>query len=105
VRPFAYQRATGARAAVEAFTAATGEVMYLGGGTNLVDLMRLGVAEPKLLIDVSRLPHRQIEERPDGGIRIGAAARNSDAAAHPLIRWRYPVLSQALLAGRVRPAP
>jgi xanthine dehydrogenase YagS FAD-binding subunit len=99
MRPFAYQRATGTSAAVEAFTAATGEVMYLGGGTNLADLMRLGVAEPELLIDVSALPHRDIEVRPAGGLRISAAARNSDAAAHPLIRRRYPVLSQALLAG------
>ena len=99
MRPFGYQRAVGARAAVEVFTAATGKVMYLGGGTNLADLMRLGVAEPELLIDVSGLPHRLIEERPGGGIRIGAAARNSDTAAHPLVRRRYPVLSQALLAG------
>ena len=99
MRPFAYQRATGTRAAVEAFTASTGSVMYLGGGTNLADLMRLGVAEPELLIDVSQLPHDEIEERPAGGVRIGAAARNSDAAAHPLIRQRYPVLSQALLNG------
>jgi xanthine dehydrogenase YagS FAD-binding subunit len=99
MRPFAYQRPAGARAAVEAFSAASGEVMYLGGGTNLVDLMRLGVAEPELLIDVSRLPNAQIEERPGGGIRIGAAARNSDTAADPLIRRRYLVLSQALLNG------
>ena len=73
--PFAYQRATGTRAAVEAFTASTGSVMYLGGGTNLADLMRLGVAEPELLIDVSQLPQDEIEERPAGGVRIGAAAR------------------------------
>ncbi len=99
MRSFAYQRPAEARAAVTAFTAGTGEVMYLGGGTNLADLMRVGVAEPELLIDVSRLPHRQIEERPDGGVRIGAAARNSDTAAHPLVRGRYPVLSQALLNG------
>jgi xanthine dehydrogenase YagS FAD-binding subunit len=99
MRPFGYQLATGARTAIEAFTASTQDVMYLGGGTNLVDLMRLGVAEPEVLIDVSQLPHHQIEERPNGGARIGAAARNSEAAAHPLIRRRYPVLSQALLAG------
>jgi xanthine dehydrogenase YagS FAD-binding subunit len=74
--------------------------MYLGGGTNPADLMRLGVAEPELLIDVSGLPHDQIEEQPGSGVRIGAAARNSDTAAHPLtVRRRYPVLSQALLDG------
>jgi len=99
MKQFAYQRAAGARAAVEAFTASAAPAMYLGGGTNLADLMRLGVAEPELLIDVSGLPHDQIEERPGGGVRIGAAARNSDTAAHPLIRQRYPVLSQALLDG------
>jgi len=97
MKQFAYQRATGTRAAVEAFAAATVPVMYLGGGTNLADLMRLGVAEPELLIDVSGLPDDQVAARPGGGVRIGAAARNSDAAAHPLIRRRYPVLSQALL--------
>ena len=99
MKQFAYQRAAGTRAAIEAFTASTAPVMYLGGGTNLADLMRLGVAEPELLIDVSGLPNDQIEERPDGGVRIGAAARNSDTAAHPLIRRRYPVLSQAILDG------
>jgi xanthine dehydrogenase YagS FAD-binding subunit len=99
MKQFAYQRAAGTRAAIEAFTASTVPVLYLGGGTNLADLMRLGVAEPELLIDVSGLPNDQIEERPGGGVRIGAAARNSDTAAHPLIRRRYPVLSQALLDG------
>jgi xanthine dehydrogenase YagS FAD-binding subunit len=99
MKQFAYHRAAGARAAVEAFTASTAPVMYLGGGTNLADLMRFGVAEPELLVDVSRLPHDQIEERPGSGVRIGAAARNSDTAVHPLIRRRYPVLSQAFLDG------
>ena len=99
MRPFGYQRADGASAAVAAFTGSAQDVMYLGGGTNLADLMRLGVAEPELLIDVSGLPHHDIAERPSGGVRIGAAARNSDAAVHPLVRDRYPVLSQALLSG------
>jgi xanthine dehydrogenase YagS FAD-binding subunit len=99
MRPFSYQQATGTRSAVDAFTGGPPDAMYLGGGTNLVDLMRLGVAEPDLLIDVTQLPHRDIEERPDGGARIGAAVRNSEAAVHPLIRQRYPVLSAALLAG------
>ena len=73
--------------------------MYLGGGTNLVDLMKLGVETPERLVDVSRLPHDAIEELPGGGLRIGAAVRNSDLAVHPVVRERYPVLSQALLAG------
>jgi xanthine dehydrogenase YagS FAD-binding subunit len=72
---------------------------YLGGGTNLVDLMKLGVERPGTLIDVSRLPLDAVEELPDGSVRVGATVRNSDLAAHPLVRDRYPVLSQALLAG------
>jgi len=99
MKQFSYLRATGARAAVQAYAAATVPAMYLGGGTNLTDLMRLGVAEPELLIDVSGLPDDQIMERRGGGLRIGAAVRNNDAAAHPLIRGHYPVLSQALLDG------
>jgi xanthine dehydrogenase YagS FAD-binding subunit len=72
---------------------------YLGGGTNLVDLMKLGVESPERLVDVSRLPHDQVEELPGGGIRIGAAVRMADAAVDPLVRERYPVLSEALLGG------
>ncbi|MEU1121734.1 MULTISPECIES: xanthine dehydrogenase family protein subunit M [unclassified Streptomyces] len=72
---------------------------YLGGGTNLVDLMKLGVEHPETLIDVSRLPLDTVEELHDGSVRVGAAVRNSDLAAHPLVRDRYPVLAQALLSG------
>jgi xanthine dehydrogenase YagS FAD-binding subunit len=72
---------------------------FLGGGTNLVDHMRLGVAHPELLVDVTRLPFSRIESLPDGGIHVGAGVRNSDLAADTTIRKRYPVLSQALLAG------
>jgi xanthine dehydrogenase YagS FAD-binding subunit len=95
VKAFAYERAGDAATAVEA--AANGAT-YLGGGTNLVDLMKLGVAEPQRLVDVSRLPHDTIEETTHG-VRIGAAVRNSDLATHPLIRERYPLLSEAVLAG------
>jgi xanthine dehydrogenase YagS FAD-binding subunit len=95
MKAFAYERAGDAAAAVDA--AANGAT-YLGGGTNLVDLMKLGVAEPTRLIDVSRLPHDAIEETAHG-VRIGAAVRNSDLATHPLIRERYPLLSDAVLAG------
>ena len=96
MRPFAYERAADAEAAV---AAAAGGATYLGGGTNLVDLMKLGVETPERLVDVSRLPHDAIEELPGGGLRIGAAVRNSDLAVHPIVRERYPVLSQSLLAG------
>jgi xanthine dehydrogenase YagS FAD-binding subunit len=95
VRPFAYVRAADASAAV----AESGEgVRYLGGGTNLVDLMRLGVETPQSLVDVRRLPGA-IEETAGGGLRIGASVSNSDVAAHPLVRSRYPALAQAILAG------
>jgi len=96
--PFAYERAGDAAQAVAAMAGNPG-AMFLGGGTNLVDHMRLGVATPDRLVDVTRLPFDRIEETPDGGVRIGANVRNSDLAAHPLIRARYPVLSQALLSG------
>lgn len=71
---------------------------YLAGGTNLVDHMKLGVAAPELLIDVSRLDLDGITPLDDGGVRIGATVRNSDLAADPLIRSRYPVLARALLS-------
>src|SRR3954452_15680319 len=96
MKPFAYERATDAAAAV---AAGADGATYLGGGTNLVDLMKLGVVEPGRLVDVSRLPHAEVEDVGDGGLRIGAAVRNSDLAVHPAVRERYPVLSQALLAG------
>jgi xanthine dehydrogenase YagS FAD-binding subunit len=99
MRPFGYQLARDGAGAVAAFDGDPRRVMYLGGGTNLVDLMRLGVAEPELLVDVAHLPYDRIEERPDGSVRIGAAVRNSDLAAHPVIRREFPVLAQALLAG------
>ena len=72
---------------------------YIGGGTNLVDLMKGGIARPARLIDINHLGLAGISELPDGGLRIGAGARNSDVANHMLVRERYPLLSQALLAG------
>jgi xanthine dehydrogenase YagS FAD-binding subunit len=97
MRPFEYERAGDASAAVEAV--ASGSAMYLAGGTNLVDLMKLGVETPERLVDVSHLPHDRIEETSAGGLRIGATARNSDVAAHPAVRERYPLLARALLSG------
>ncbi len=96
--PFDYQRATDADSAV-ATVARRRRAAFLGGGTNLVDHMKLGVASPDLLVDVTRLPLDTVEPLPDGGLRIGAGLRNSDLAADPAIRERYPVLAQALLAG------
>jgi xanthine dehydrogenase YagS FAD-binding subunit len=96
--PFRYERPGDAAAAVAALAAAP-DGAFLGGGTNLVDLMKLEVARPDLLVDVSHLPYDRIEPLPDGGVRIGAAVRNSDLAGNRLIRTRYPVLAQAVLAG------
>lgn len=98
MKPFGYVRAGSLREAAAAY-AAHPDPRYLGGGTNLVDLMKLGVENPATLIDVSRLPLDAVEERPGGGLRIGATARNSDVAAHPLVRTRHPLVSRALLAG------
>jgi xanthine dehydrogenase YagS FAD-binding subunit len=98
VRPFRYERAADAATAV-ALLAGSPRARFLGGGTNLVDLMRLGVEEPDLLVDVTGLPYDRIEETAGGGLRIGAAVRNSDLASDRLVRERYPVLAEALLDG------
>src|SRR5437588_845382 len=98
MKPFRYERASDASTAV-ALLAQTPTGAFLGGGTNLVDLMKLGVAQPETLIDVSHLPYDHVELLADGSVHIGAAVRNSDLAADRTIRTRYPMLAQALLAG------
>ena len=97
MNPFGYTRVADVGAAVAALRQRDG-VRFLAGGTNLLDLMKLGVESPSHLVDVSRLPLAEIVEH-EGGVRIGAIARNSDVASHPLIRQRYPVLAEALLSG------
>jgi xanthine dehydrogenase YagS FAD-binding subunit len=97
MRPFTYERATDARAAVAAASGAGAR--FISGGTNLLDLMKLEIEQPTHLVDISRLPLRGIEDLPDGGLRIGAQAANSDTAADGRVRTRYPVLTQALVAG------
>lgn len=72
---------------------------YIAGGTNLLDLMKGDVEHPVTLVDVTRTGLDQVTALPDGGLRIGALARNSDTANHPLVRPRYPLLAQALLSG------
>ena len=71
----------------------------LGGGTNLVDLMKAGVERPAQLIDVRELPLGRIEAADGGGLRIGATVTNSELAAHPEVRRHYPALAQAVLSG------
>lgn len=97
MRPFTYTRATSIDHAVKAFSE-NPETRFVGGGTNLIDLMKMGVERPAHLVDINRLPLTEITEH-EGGVRMGALARNTDAANHQLIRTRYPVLSQAMLAG------
>jgi xanthine dehydrogenase YagS FAD-binding subunit len=75
------------------------DVRFIAGGTTLVDLMKLDVEQPKQLIDINTLPLERIEPAPGGGLVLGALARNSTVAHHPVVQRDYPVLSQALLSG------
>ncbi len=98
MREFGYVRPS---LTVDALMAVAGTpgAHYLGGGTNLVDLMKLGVESPGLLVDVTALPYDFVEEGPRGGLRVGSGVRNSDLAASMAVRRRYPALAQAVLAG------
>jgi xanthine dehydrogenase YagS FAD-binding subunit len=98
MRPFTYERAADAKAAVKA-AVETPNAKFLGGGTNLLDLMKLEIETPTHLIDVGRLPMAGIEETAEGGLRIGAMATNSHVAADAKVRSRYPVLTQAIVSG------
>ncbi|WP_019068857.1 FAD binding domain-containing protein [Streptomyces hokutonensis] len=98
MKEFQYQRAGDVPGAV-ALLAADPEARFLGGGTNLVDLMKCGVERPARLVDIRRLPLDRIEPSREGGLRIGATVTNSDLAAHAEVRSRYPALAQAVLAG------
>ena len=97
MKPFTYERASDARSAIRA--ASREGAKYISGGTNLVDLMKLEVEHPTHLVDISRLPLKNIEERTNGGLRIEAQVSNSALAADERVRSLYPVLSQALVAG------
>lgn len=98
MREFGYQRVFDVSGAV-AQLGADPDARFLGGGTNLVDLMKTGVERPARLVDVSHLPLGRIEPTEDGGLHLGATVTNSDLAAHPEVRRRYPALAQAVLAG------
>jgi xanthine dehydrogenase YagS FAD-binding subunit len=98
MKPYRYQRARDIPGAL-ATLAEEPNAKFLAGGTNLVDLMKLEIMTPDMLVDVRRLTSDRIEELPEGGVRIGAAVPNSDLAADRTIRSRYPVLSEALLSG------
>ncbi|MFE3944452.1 FAD binding domain-containing protein [Streptomyces sp. NPDC059118] len=98
MREFGYERAYDVAGAVT-LLGSDPEARFLGGGTNLVDLMKAGVERPALLIDVRELPLGEVDFTPGEGLRIGATVTNSDLAAHPDIRRHYPALAQAVLAG------
>jgi xanthine dehydrogenase YagS FAD-binding subunit len=98
MREFGYERVFDVSGAV-ALLGADPDARFLGGGTNLVDLMKAGVERPARLIDVRELPLDGVEFTRDGGLRIGATVTNSDLAAHPEVRRHYPALAQAVLAG------
>jgi xanthine dehydrogenase YagS FAD-binding subunit len=98
VRPFAYERAADPATAI-ALVGGARSARYLAGGTNLVDLMKLEVETPELLVDVRDLGLDAIEPGEDGGLRIGAGVTNSALAADRAVRERYPLLAQSLLAG------
>ena len=97
MKAFTYERAATVESAANAATVPGAK--FIAGGTNLLDLMKLQIETPGHLVDVSRLQLDKVEEIADGGIRIGAMVRNSDLAADPVVRKRYPLLSRALLAG------
>ena len=101
---FSFTRATtldqAIQSAAQSPTAQQGaEVRFVAGGTTLIDLMKLTVERPKQVVDINGLALDRIESTPDGGLIIGALARNSDVARHPMVQRDYAVLSQALLSG------
>lgn len=97
MRPFKYSNSSDARNAVQTI-AANGSAKFLAGGTNILDLMKEDVERPTELVDVSRLKLTQIKST-NGGLSLGALAKNTDTANHPLVRQNYPLLSMAILAG------
>ncbi len=95
---FQYERAIDVADAVRQL-AGDPTAKFIAGGTNLIDLMKMDVERPTKVVDINRLPLKQVEGTPGGGLRIGALVRNSDLAYHPLVEQRYPVLANAVMAG------
>lgn len=96
MNPFQYSKPADVHEAVQLSSAVS---RFIAGGTNLLDLMKENISRPEHLIDITGLPLHGIEETAEGGVRIGALVSNADLAWHPLIEQRYPLLSQAILAG------
>lgn len=97
MRPFEYFRPSSLTDAAQ--LGAESGAKFIAGGTNLVDLMKLGVERPSSVVDLRDVLDREVREIDDGSVRVGAGVRNTDLAAHPLIRRHYPAVSRALLAG------
>jgi xanthine dehydrogenase YagS FAD-binding subunit len=101
--PYTFIRVQNEQAALEAVSNGNSGggnmAKFIGGGTNLVDLMKFAVENPTRIIDINGLPLDKIERLPNGGVRIGSLVRNSDLAYDPVIKAQYPLLSQALLSG------
>jgi xanthine dehydrogenase YagS FAD-binding subunit len=97
MRAFTYERPDDVDAAMRAVSQPGAS--FIAGGTNLLDLMKIDVEQPTHLVDISRLPLREVAETADGGLRIGALVSNTDLAADQRVRQRYPVLAMALLNG------
>lgn len=102
MRPFKYERAMDAQSAVK-YVSQDAMASYLGGGTNILDLMKEDVARPAALVDITRLNLTQIKTVTDGttkgNLSLGALAKNTETANHPLVRQNFPLLTQAILAG------
>jgi xanthine dehydrogenase YagS FAD-binding subunit len=97
MKPFSYERVSSPAQAIEA--AKRPGARFIAGGTNLLDLMKLGIETPRHLVDINRLGLDRVEATPEGGLRLGAMVRNTDLAADPRVRRNYPVLARAILAG------
>ena len=98
MRPFAYARAADTADAIRLVNQVP-NARFLAGGTNLIDLMREQIEQPEALVDITGLPINQIQERPDGGLHIGAVVTNTALAQHRGVRERFPMLAQAVLFG------
>ncbi len=97
MHPFTLTHATGSAAAIAAGSET--DTKYIAGGTNLIDLMKMYVEQPRKLVNITSLDLKGLTVLPTGGVRVGALVPNSDLAWHPHIRKQYPVLSEALLSG------
>ncbi|MGV7030629.1 FAD binding domain-containing protein [Methylobacterium symbioticum] len=98
MQPFTYERAASIEAAVATVASRPG-ARFIAGGTNLLDLMKVQIETPAHLVDIRHLPLRAIEDLPDGGLRLGALATNTEVAAHLRVKRDYGILARAIMAG------